>query len=182
MKVALFFCVLVAYKFARNLVRFLRLRYLESFYIECLQEDSPSMLGHQDEVIKLFKDAGIPDSVVPHAQAMGYGQVMTTRVSVFSNLTNSRSDIAQIVVKNFRRAEGVFKKRMLNSFNPLYWIDALINLPREILEYTGVSPETTLVKVVQVFYWFFGSLVAFFLAVFPAEIKELLLKLVASGH
>jgi hypothetical protein len=172
--------VAIVYKFIRNLIRFCRTKFLLIEYERCLRDECPGMVQHEDEVVKLFELAGISDSVVPHVQELGRGRAAAGNVSVFKNLTVPRQDIAGIVTKCFHRALGIYWKRMWNAFNPLYWIELLLNLPKESLAYLGTSPEGTVVKAAQLLYWFLGALAAFFLAVFPSEINALVKSLF--GH
>jgi hypothetical protein len=172
LKIGIIFGAVVLYKFVTNLVRFLRCKFLLKEYGKYLEDRGWDMVQHQEEVIGLFKKAGIKDSVVPYVEPVGMGQMISTTVSVFSNFTRIRADIAGTITSNFHRAIGVYKKRMLNSFNPLFWIDFVVNLPREALEYVGVPPEKSLVKVAQVIYWALGVLASVISALFKPEIVE----------
>ncbi len=52
-----------------------------------------------------------------------------------------------------RSSLAIFLNRILESLNPLYWIDAIINLPKKALLYLGMSPESVFIKLFQIIWW-----------------------------
>jgi len=130
----------------------------------------------QPQVIKLFKSADIQDSQRPHIEPVGYGKGLETMVSVFGNFTSPREDIVVTVLRMFHQAIGTYRSRMLEGFNPLYWVEFIVNLPKQVLTYLGVSSESVVIKISQVIYGVFVVFVAvssFLFALYKPEIETL---------
>ena len=79
-----------------------------------------------------------------------------------------REDIVRITLGMFHRAIGVYRSRMIETINPLYWIETIIFLPRQILNYLGVTPESVIIKIAQLIYW----LAAFVFGIYRFEVEE----------
>lgn len=126
----------------------------------------------QPQIVKLLKEAGVEDSFVTVVKPVGYNQISTnTGVSVLSNIGNSRADVVSLSQAMFHKAIGTYRSRMLDAINPIYWIEFLIFLPKNIFQYVGASPESGLVKSVQIVYWFIAAIVGFVYGVFSDEIN-----------
>lgn len=53
----------------------------------------------------------------------------------------------------------------------MYWIEALIYLPREVLGYLGVSAESAFVKVAQIIWWITTTLLGLLLILYRPELR-----------
>ena len=67
---------------------------------------------------------------------------------------STRTEFSVTVLNMFEEAEGVFRKNMLDSFNPFYWIDLIVFLPKSLLAYIGISSEVTAYKICNVLFTF----------------------------
>ena len=74
---------------------------------------------------------------------------------------------------SFRTAKGECKARILESFNPLYWIETILNLPRIILGYFGLNQNSVSAKILQCIYWLLVPL----LLAFRGQIYEYVIAL-----
>jgi len=165
--------IVIAVKFAINFARYIQCKRYLSKYNRYITKPDYEFAEHQPQIIKLFKAAGVQDSVVTIVQEIGYGNLASSRPSVFSNLTNTREDIIGIVMQMFHQAIGIYRSRTLETFNPLYWVEFVIYLPKQTLKYVGVSPESAVIKIAQVAYWLLGIAATFLLGLFRAEIEQL---------
>ena len=148
------FLAIALYKFVNNFVKYRQCKQLYDKYITWLVKDNKMVLSeHKTQVIKLFKDAGIEDAPIPFAQPVGYGNIVTGNASSFDNFPSRREDVAHNTVDMFDQSIGVYRMRMWETINPLYWIDAIIYLPRTVLSYLGVSSDNIGAKLLQVMYW-----------------------------
>jgi hypothetical protein len=75
---------------------------------------------------------------------------------------------------------GIYRSRILETFNPLYWVEFVVCLPKHIITYLGVSPESTVIRIVQVLYWVFAPFLSLLYALFKAEIDQFLKDLITS--
>lgn len=146
----------------RGLISFIKFRTL-SFYHEKYHQyiDDPDNSFHQykQQIISLFKNAGIEDFVIPRLTNAGYGHVRKDNLSGFRNLTLLDGDFVPQIERIFNEAKGVFKHRAKQSINPIFWIEFLITLPQHALGYFDVNPKNTFGKVLQVLYWITAILV-----------------------
>lgn len=162
-------------KFILNLSRYLRTNKYHRLYLEWLKvKRSTKAVEMRAQVVALLKDAGVSDSLVGTVQPMGYGYIGTGNVSVMENFPNAREDIATLTNAMFLQALGTYRSRMLDTFNPLRWLEWLINLPRHTLRYLGVSPDAVVIKLAQVIWWITGAVVAFSYALYRSELESLI--------
>jgi hypothetical protein len=169
------------FKFINNLVEYLRCkRYLDEYY-EYLEGGSAfEFEKFVPRLLELFENAGIEDKSFPLVQPAGYGRVFTGEASIFSNITHKRKDIVASVVQMFHRAIGVYHSRMLETFNPLYWVRSIVYLPKQILSYLGVSSESTVVRILQVAYWLTVPVIGWVYALFKTEIDQFMKDFITS--
>jgi hypothetical protein len=109
--------------------------------------------GHRQKIIKIFEKANLRDCVIPNIEPMGYGYVNTNGISLFNNIAILENDIATQVVKYLKESEYVYKTRMFDAINPVYWIESFVFLPKIILQYLGVKIEGLIIKIFQIVWW-----------------------------
>lgn len=177
MKLLILFLVIVLIKFVLNLYNFLRIKKLCSYHLEFLSDKRPDFTKYRQEVLSLFKKAHIKNVCTPATQPVGYGKIATMNVDVFTMFPSNLQIIAVPAHGMFNEAQGVFKKNMCDSINPIYWLDFLVFLPKNILIYLGLDTEKTLFKIINLgftfLWWSFCTLVT----IFQPEIKQFIVEL-----
>lgn len=172
--------IAIAYKFFRNLSYYLRVKTLHGYFIEFTEHKRTNMNMYRQEVISLFKKANVKDVITPVSEPIGYGQIMNASVSVFSMFPSLRPVFLSEALNMFEDAEGAFRKNMIDSIDPLYWIDFIIFLPKELLAYLGLKPEATTYKLCNVLltsaWWISGTFIIFF----KPQIKQYLIELIGN--
>lgn len=167
---------ILALKFILNLSKYIRTKKYHDLYVEWLVvERSTKAVEMKAQVVGLLRDAGVSDSYVGTAQPMGYGYIATGNTSVMDNFPNARDDIATLTNAMFLQALGTYRSRMIDTFNPLRWIEWLIHLPRYMLRYLGVSADGAITKLAQIIWWIVCAVVGFSYALYKPEL-ELLVK------
>jgi hypothetical protein len=158
-------------KIILNLSKFLQCKYLLNKYIHWLKDTSLSLVEKKSKVISLIKGVGVSDSCVPYIAPVGYGKLVTNELSVLNNFPSNRRDIFELTREKFHDAIGVYRRRILQTFNPLFWIETVIFLPKKILVYLGVkNSESVVIKLLQIVWWGFGILIAVLIAVYQQEL------------
>ena len=167
------FLAIASLKFLLNLSKYLQCKHYLKKYHHFVTEDKTGwgFTESKPQIVKLFKGAGIQDSIIPHAEPVGWGHISTGHASVFSNMTRLRQDVVSLVLDMFHQAIGVYRARMIETFNPLYWVEFIINLPREILIYLGVSAGSVIVKISQLVYWISAFIMSFLFALYRTELE-----------
>ncbi len=89
-----------------------------------------------------------------------------------SNIGNNREDVVGMTQAMFHKSIGIYRSRMIDAINPIYWIEFVIYLPKNVFQYVGASPESTLVKSTQIIYWLVAGIVGFLFSVFGDEINK----------
>lgn len=178
-KILYFGIVVVVSKVLYNFYYFLLARYYLKKYQAFLDTKKDWYIQeNRQKIISTLKKAGLEDTYLPNVEPIGYGYVSTAGISVFKNLSLLRKDVCQIVYGFLKEAVAVYKSRMIESINPVYWIEAFIFLPKVIFQYLGLSAKGLVVKIFQVIWWIltFVSLVVgiFFNETFTEWIKTLI--------
>lgn len=159
-------------RFVLNFSKYLRTRWYYWRYKKWLSSSQGMKLRESSgQVVKLFKEAGVKDSHVSVAQHIGFGKLSIKEVSVFANFPNSREDFAAPFLAMFLQAIGTYRARMFESLNPLYWIEAVIYLPRTVLCYLDLPAEGTGAKILQLAWWIAGAVSTTALALYAREIR-----------
>jgi len=84
------------------------------------------------------------------------------------------SEFAGARVEMVYEAIGFCRDRLLETFNPAYWIEAVIYLPRKMLAYVGLSPESLAARILQVIYWVLSAVWTLSYAAYNHQIGDLL--------
>jgi hypothetical protein len=173
MRLLLFFLVVLSIKFTTNLSKLIQAKRYLKRYKEYLPTKSWEALEDKPQIIKLLKGAGIKDSYLPHVEPVGYGRLVTTNISVFDNIFNTREDVVVNTLGMFHQAIGAYRSRVYETFNPLYWLEAGLNLPKHLSAYLGVSPESVLAKIAQLVWWVTLTLGSLLYALYRPEVETL---------
>ncbi|CDX02168.1 Hypothetical protein DPCES_2281 [Desulfitobacterium hafniense] len=167
---------IVLLKSLMNLVKYLQCkRYSNQYLTWAVGGDDPSILQTKSQVIKLINSAGIEDVKIPWVQPMGYGKLSSFSAGVLLNYPSKQADMARITYYLFENAIGVYKSRIFEGFNPLFWVELFIFLPKNTLSYLGVSSEGLAVKLSQLIWWSVCAITSFAFA-FLREDTLLLLR------
>lgn len=142
-------------------------------YLKWLKKPSWELSEHKSDVIKLFKDAGLKDSSIQVTEQIVYSHLSVGNVSVFYQFPSNREEFVGITRRYFHQAIGVYRSRAWEVFNPFYWIEFIIYLPKQFLNYVGVSPESIIVKMFQLIYWSVATVLSILYALYTPEINML---------
>lgn len=159
-----------------NLVRYIQCRYYLDVFFTWLATGKKGiqLLQGRSTIKKLIKDANLSDPRLPWVQPTGYGLVASSTISVFDNFPSRYEDIARVTTQYINDAIGVYRSRCWQTFNPLYWIQAIIFLPRSVMSYLGASPETISVKLLQLLWWLIVSVGTVAFALYKDELKTVI--------
>jgi len=169
-----FLVALILLKLAMNISRLWQAKRYFRMYKDWLTKDTRIPIAEERaQVIRLFKEAGIEDGTLPFSEPDGFGYVSQGMASVFDNFPSNRENIEQVLIRMFLEAIGVYRTRALESINPLYWIEFVVFLPREVLKYLGVSAENLLSKIITLVWWVISSAIAFVFALYRPDVEAL---------
>lgn len=147
------FGLVFAYRLAVNVSSLFWLNHYYKEYTLYLSDPKRNFEENTSAIKKLFDAAGLTDRMIPVAQPVGYGQIMTGHTMVFSNMANRREDVVGNMLSCFATARGTFKNRIIENFSPIFWVNCVLFLPRTVLKYLGVSGDSIFSKLLQLTYW-----------------------------
>lgn len=147
-------------------------KYAEYFYAVASNKEIPLKTQElQQPIREILLKAGIPDPKISRTRPTGYGQVVTsTGISVFNNMFVDDLDIVTSVTGALTTAKGVYKKRITDSINPIFWIETLVYLPKSIFQYLGVPAENLVTKIFQLLWWICGA----FYTIYESQVINLI--------
>jgi hypothetical protein len=133
--------------------KMIRLTKYQKKYYQFLSDHNQDFVRHKRQIIQLFNEAGLPDPVISRIEPAGYSQLKTYSISGFENITVIDNEIIGHMRPKFQEGIGVFKHRMIQSINPIFWIEFIVKFPEMMFKYVGVLPENILVKIINILYW-----------------------------
>ncbi|MFQ7092178.1 MAG: hypothetical protein ACLRQ8_10255 [Coprococcus sp.] len=178
MRFVTIFLFIVGYKFLSNLLHCLRIRKLHQYFCEFMKQQRDNMNLYRQEVLSLFEKAHIKDVKIPVSERIGNSQIANWTASTFSMFPSLRPAFSSTALNMFEEAEGVFRKNMIDSINPFYWIDLIIFLPKTLLSYLGISSETSTYKICNVLLTFIWWVFEVFLIYYKPQLQQFLVELV----
>lgn len=167
------------YKLMLNFTRLKQIQHYEKEFSAFLCDKPSKIDEHKLQTIDLFKKAGIKDTYMPVSQPIGFGKVANFNISIFDNFPMSKRTVAEPALLMFKNAIGVYKSRMLESINPLYWIELIVFFPKNILRYIGLDLESSASKLWNVFLTFIWWILCTVVTIFLPEIKDSIIKFLA---
>jgi hypothetical protein len=164
------FAGLLLLKLVLNVVRYVRTKRYHSRYTKWVDDPDWKFHEYRAQVVRLLKDAGVEDNHYGVTRGVGHGRTQVANASVLANFPSTRADFVAYTHRMFRQAIGTYRARILETFNPLYWIETILYLPREALKYLGIPPENVFVKLLQLVWWALGTIAAIVYLAYKPEI------------
>lgn len=165
-KIIVLFIFVIAFKAISNYTKYKRCEKLSKMHIDWLADSCDEFPQHKGEIKKLLLGANVPDSCIPTSQAIGFGQIANANASVYLNFPSKLAGIAVALADKFDEAIGTYRSRFLESFNPLYWIETILFLPKNLLRYIGLDSEKVTFKLCNILltfiWWLFCAMFVFF--------------------
>jgi hypothetical protein len=156
MKIFIYIALIAAYKIIKNTVACIQLAMLKNEYFRWIdkpEEYQVQTQGHAPQVRKLIRGAGVRVGKVPVLEPMGFNQAVSGTVDVLNRYPTKEANYAYPTICYFNEAIGTYKHRIIETFNPLYWIETILFLPKSIFVYFGLKPENIIIKIFQLVWW-----------------------------
>lgn len=129
---------------------------------------------------KILSKADVSDKYLPVTQPTGYGQLASFQSSIIAQFPSNLEAYAPITIKMLLEAKGIFKERILETFNPIYWIESAIFLPKHALMYLGIKPDNIILKLLQLAWFILAGAYSLLLALYPDAFRLLIERLPSS--
>lgn len=165
------FLLIVLYRISFNLSKLFRTKKLLKIFITITHDKVDNRVYEtKNEVIELFLSAGIKDAFIPVAERRG-SVITTYTASLFNAYPTNRVDFFSHYITMFDETIGTFKHRIFETFNPFFWINFVLFLPKNIIDYLGLNTNTVFVKILNLIFW----ICTFLLGLFQSEFKTFIL-------
>ena len=151
-KIWIIFGVIFLYKLLINLFSIVLLAFIKSKYNEIPQ--------NQIWITVLNPTF---EKLVVKAQGWCHSSLDDNSASVFTTTPDDE----------FISSFGIYANRILECFNPFYWCETILYLPKNIVKYLGFPNNTLFVKTMQLLWWFITPLAI----VFRKQVVFFILKL-----
>lgn len=177
MKLFLVFLAIIVYKLISNTYYYFKMKKLYDIYADFFLEESKLNVDHYEygNIIKqTILRSGVKDGYIAVTRPLGFGQIANHNVSILDNCFSNETSIFYNVNIKFRDALGIFKSRIFESFNPIYWIETLIFLPKNMFKYLNVEDSKLLVRFSQIIYWIITATYAIFSDELNTYLKDFL--------
>lgn len=157
------------FKFLNNTIHFVNNWRLNKIWQSYFKNSNKNALSYKPTIIKNFKDANLIDTKIPITIPTGYFMVANTKYSVFENMYVYDEQIIYHIKQYFNSAKGIYRSRIVECFNPFYWIRCIVFLPKTIIQFLGLNVETIFTKILQIIFWIIDSVL---LVVYQQEITN----------
>ncbi len=177
----IFIAIIIILHALYNLINYFRFPHIETLLVGNYTNNADLKMkakSHKNTILNYIKYAGVTDKYIPISQPLGLGQVATGNVSVFQNLLNQREDFAFTVIELLLEARGNYWSKFVNSINPFYWLRIVLYIPKFVLSYIGISPDSICIKIIQLIYWLLGITFTVLISVFPQKVKDFILSII----
>ncbi|CDD12126.1 predicted protein [Phascolarctobacterium succinatutens CAG:287] len=180
----LYLLAIPVYKIISNFYDYRRIKQIHDNYIEWLAtgKNIDSLLESQALFKKLLEKANVKESYLPVCQPVGLGRAVQYNASVKEQFPSRIHDFVLQTNKMIYEAEGVYLGRIKEAFNPLYWIDLIVFLPKHLMNYFGCNSESVLAKAFQAIYFVAVGVYSLIKDFYPDAVRTLLEKLISQLH
>ena len=132
-----------------NAYRLVRIKYLHKEYkkyTEDLAQEIPNwnFVRRTTETKDLLEKSGVGTPTLQRFEAVGGGYGREKVLDVLDNMMMNDNEVATHMIHLFHMAEGAFSFRIIQSINPIYWLETVVFLPSLILEFVGISRTSSI--------------------------------------
>ena len=157
-KISFLIAFVIFIKLIINVSRLIEIRLLFKGYTKWMKDYDYDFEEKTSQIIDLFKKANLENKYISITVPVIGRQYERAKTSIYDNLFLQNQIISNAIHHNFKQAIGVFKRRIYNSINPMYWIELIIYMPKHTLEFMGVDGKSRS-NILQVIYWFLWIIV-----------------------
>lgn len=150
-KILIISIAIFSYKLITCISELIRITYYRNLYMQFIKHDDDSFKQYTKLSVDLMKKLGIKESFTNGGIS-----------PVLGNITMKNGLIIPHVQDKFESAVGIAKYNLKQCFNPIYWLNLILFLPKNILVYLNVPTESIFIRIAQVVYWVLSTLITMF--------------------
>lgn len=168
-KILIILLIIVGFKLINNYIRFDQMlkfsrkysRALELIHADEITEEADILFQEIRERKPIIQELIQLSSVKLPVQSVNipdykFGLVTVKKVNCLDYMLQGHGVVEMAVIETLDYTRGVYKQRMKDAVNPLYWINIMIFLPQELLHYFDYSVGNLFIKLINVVWWAFN--------------------------
>ena len=124
---------------------------------------------------KLYQKAYGTDQAKKEVPVIEGKLLMVHTLDLFKNFPSTTQELYKEQQVELLGIQDVFQERYNEIFSIKYWINFVVFLPKEIINYLGLETDHIVVRALQVIYWLFTPVLVFF----RTKLISLVLKLLS---
>lgn len=149
-KIIYIFLAIVIYKLLKNLIRWFECKMLKrSFILFCHGKDI-NLYTSKHKFDVLLTEADVQDAYFPTSAPIPGGKYAAYQASIFEAFPTSDPHIASLILKKLEQAIGTYLDRVKECISPIYWIDLILFLPRNILNYLKIDKDKIYYRIINI--------------------------------
>ena len=155
-KAVVAFVVLLAARLLHYQTRLWQITRLRRRYFEYLGDEKASavwLVEQTSSFRRMIRECNAGAGLLTRAEEAGYGYIRPVRFAAEENLALRDAEVAHVVDYIMLRIQGHYRAERNRTLSPLYWIEYVAFLPREVARYIGVGSEKPVVRVSDVAWW-----------------------------
>lgn len=181
-KLLFLFFGIIMFKFSTNYIAYRKCIKYRKDYLYWASSSCEGFEEHRSEIIKLMNRAGIPDSRIPISQAINPIQLTSHAASVFANFPTKNPQLAASMYAKFDDVVGVYRTRWQEAFNPLFWIETVVFLPKSVILYIGADLEKPALRLCNVLATIIWWIIVFLLYLFGGNLYNYVIEFLSQPH
>jgi len=150
------FLALLAFRFAYYQVRLRKITTFGDRYRHYLRDESASpewLVEHTNSFTRMMRECAAEAGTLTRLQEAGYGYLEPVRIAAEDNLGVRDPEVVTVTNRTILRIQGHYRAERNRTFSPLYWVEFLVFLPREVLRHLGVGSDKLAVRVSDLAWW-----------------------------
>ncbi len=109
------------------------------------------------EIKRRVQAAGVQNPTHRFMEPAGYGHLVPQSMTALDNILFHNEDILTGANQALSLAAGHYKTQAILSINPLYWLEVVFFLPKQLVSASGIEVTSKVaeigLKLVQIAYW-----------------------------
>lgn len=110
----------------------------------------------------LLGKAGITESQIPYVRILGPRSYRNDVVDALKSYPTQDRQILKQLIPLIYLGIDTLQYKFRQNFNPMFWVDFVIFLPKHIISYLGLNTDNVFAKLLNIIYWLITPILVIF--------------------